>query len=238
MKHRDSWHRQALLCAFLNTLLVAITVAMVIVARIYIGKCHDVCAFAGSDLHKLTGNVKSVLYAGDVEGYSDEFILVDSSTNLVCMLTKSVVSLDSLLELESIQSSKYKQRLFCFAHESLSIEALSVVLSKLRVVLRRTEIYLAGVEDVSCRSLYAAMLADCPLRGKCIDQRMLCVRLRDWEGGTGEIMRLRYVWPKRYPIEFLENTSDEVESAVYETTDESRELIGQGLLRSGHRLPL
>jgi hypothetical protein len=143
------------------------------------------------------------------------------------MLTQSIVSLDALLRLESVQSGKYKQRLFCFVHESLSTDALSVILSKLSAVLRRSEIYCAGVGNISCKSLYAAILGDCPLGEKCIDQRMLCVPLEDWTGGTGEIVRLRYVWPKRYPVEFLENTSDEVESAVYETTAETGKIEGE-----------
>lgn len=191
------WH--VLLCAGLNTFLLTVTVMLVIMARPYIGERHVICAFGCSAFHAINGDYEEVLVS-DKNRDADEYIFIDSSTNIVWSVTKDMVSLEWLEKMDHLGNVNEKRRLFCFAHESLSDESLIAVFSMLCDRLKRSEIYMAGVSSPCCKSLWAAIVGKCPLGIRCVEDRLRCVLWKERRNGVGKIKRLVIVWPTSYKI--------------------------------------
>ncbi len=201
-KGRGHWH--ALLCVLLNSLSVSATIVMIILDRPCVGERHVVCSFGCSELHMLNDDGCDVLLSGDVDGYVDDYIFVDNGTNMVWSVTKEYVTVEFLAKLESIGACEDKRRLFCFAHQALSNEALLGVLCRLQSSLKCTEIYLAGISPFSCKSLYGAILGECPLGVKCVEMRLRCIEWEEWKTGSGKVKKMMCVWPKYFILDYLE----------------------------------
>jgi len=196
------WHWHVLLCAGLNTLLLTGTVVMIFLARPYIGERHEICAFGCSALHTINGDYEGVLVS-DKNRDADEYILIDSSTNIVLSVTKDRVSLEWLEKMDHLGNVNEKRRLFCFAHESLSDESLIAVFSMFCDRLKRSEIYMAGVSSLCWKSLWPAIVGKCPLGIMCVEDRLRCVLWNERCKGVGKIKKLVIVWPISYKIDTI-----------------------------------